>query len=312
MIISIFAIQKGLLRVVQVSLLGSVLSNQLLVCGCCFFFGGLHHSEQYFNPHIAALDSSLLLMAVLGLTVPSAFAATERMDCFVPCKANEIVSISHATALLLFSLYILLLFFQLKTHKHLMDAEKESIEEDEEEDAEEASMTLSFALGALGVTTILVALCSEFLVNSLEEVSATWGLSEVFIGLILLPIIGNAAEHATAVTVAMKGKMDLALGVALGSSVQIALCVVPALCLVGWFMNKPLTLDFHPFETIILVVSVLVVNSTVTNGMSTWLEGVMLIMSYCIIGIAYYFRQESNFLDGVTCICGEACCAPTP
>jgi len=93
---------------------------------------------------------------------------------------------------------------------------------------------------------------------------------------------------------------------------KIALCVVPALCLVGWFMNKPLTLDFHPFETIILVVSVLVVNSTVTNGMSTWLEGVMLIMSYCIIGIAYYFRQESNFLDGVTCICGEACCAPTP
>lgn len=222
MIISVFAIRKGLLRVVQVSLLGSVLSNQLLVTGCCFLFGGLYHSEQHFNPHIAAIDSSLLLMAVLGLTVPAAFSATEQMDCNVPCNANEIVAISHATAIMLFSLYLLLLFFQLKTHKHLMGHEKTLCEDDElEEEAEQASMTLGCAIGALCVTTILVAVCSEFLVNSLEEVSAKWGLSEVFIGLIMLPIIGNAAEHATAVTVAIKGKMDLALGVALGSSVQV-------------------------------------------------------------------------------------------
>merc|ERR1712107_565814 len=146
----------------------------------------------------------------------------------------------------------------------------------------------------LVIITILVSWCSELLVDSLEETAITWGISEVFVGLVLLPIIGNAAEHATAVTVAMKGKMDLALGVALGSSVQIALCVVPALCLVGWIVDSPLSLDFHMFETTVLIVSVLVVNSTVSMGLSTWLEGVMLIISYLIIAIAYFFRKEPS------------------
>ncbi|GBG25201.1 Vacuolar cation/proton exchanger 2 [Hondaea fermentalgiana] len=351
LIISIFAIQKGLLRVVQVSLLGSVLSNELLVTGCCFLFGGLYHSEQHFNAHIAAIDSSLLLMAVLGLSIPAAFSSTVRSDCLVPCQVDSIVTISHVTALMLFFLYGMLLVFQLKTHTHLMDVAHGAVgdgDEDEdddqgyvdddgaqgaavhnqdgnengksvlselegEQDPEEATMSLQGAIFMLGVTTVLVAICSELLVGSIEEVSVSWGLSEVFIGLILLPIIGNAAEHATAITVAIKGKMDLALGVALGSSVQIALCVVPALCVVGWIVDKPLTLDFHPFETVVLVVSVLVVTSTVRQGTSTWLEGIMLIISYCIIAVAYFYRKEppaSAILPEPSCICGEACCHP--
>ena len=239
----------------------------------------------------------------------------------MPCRVESIVPLSHATALFLFTLYGLLLLFQLKTHKHLMDGEvsdlvspeksfEEEEEAEEEDEAETPSMSLTSALVMLTITTLLVAVCSELLVGSLESVSATWGLSQAFIGLILLPIIGNAAEHSTAVTVAIKGKMDLALGVALGSSVQIALCVVPALCLVGWAMGKPLTLDFHIFETTVLIVSVLVGNSAVSNGSSTWLEGIMLIFSYCIIGLAYFFRSETQGPDeaSFSCVCGDPCC----
>mmetsp|Transcript_164 Transcript_164/g.246 ORF Transcript_164/g.246 Transcript_164/m.246 type:complete len:574 (-) Transcript_164:35-1756(-) len=344
LIISVFAIQRGLLRVVQVSLLGSVLSNELLVTGCCFLFGGWYYKEQHFNSHIASIDSSLLLMAVLGLSIPAAFKATASNDCAIPCRVDSIVAISHITAVLLFFLYGMLLVFQLKTHTHIMDVtgndihhqhgssnsnnpqnliqiqkskdtlmSKQSVvsELEDEQDPEEATMTLNAAILMLSIVTVLVAICSEMLVDSIEEVSRSWGLSEVFIGLILLPIIGNAAEHATAITVAMKGKMDLALGVALGSSIQIALCVVPALCMVGWVVDKPLTLDFHPFETIVLVVSVLVVTSAVRQGTSTWLEGIMLIISYCIIAIAYLYRKEppaSIVLTPPDCVCGEACC----
>jgi len=333
LIISIFAIQKGLLRVVQVSLLGSVLSNQLLVTGCCFLFGGLVHKEQHFNTHIAAIDSSLLLMAVLGLTIPAAFSSTSSGTCKVPCQVEGIIPISHMTALLLFFLYGMLLVFQLKTHTHIMGAAHDEMHHsmpepvllenfrstveldddccEDEQDPDEATMTLKAAIVNLSIITVLVAMCSEMLVGSIESVSKSWGLSEVFIGLILLPIIGNAAEHATAITVAVKGKMDLALGVALGSSVQIALCVVPALCLVGWAMDKPLTLDFHPFETIVLVVSVLIVNSAVRQGTSTWLEGIMLIISYIIIGFTYLYRKEPPSSEQSLlpeCICGEKCC----
>ena len=245
----------------------------------------------------------------------------------MPCRVDSIVPFSHATAIFLFTLYGLLLIFQLKTHKHLMDVENpaavvaatDSLEEEdgeeygeEEDEAETPLMSLTAALTMLTITTLFVAICSELLVGSLEAVSQTWGLSQAFIGLILLPIIGNAAEHSTAVTVAIKGKMDLALGVALGSSVQIALCVVPALCLAGWAMDKPLTLDFHIFETTVLIVSVLVGNSAVSSGSSTWLEGIMLIFSYCIIGLAYFFRSESQEPNdiAIACVCGEPCCFP--
>ncbi len=339
LILSIFAIQRGLLRVVQVSLLGSVLSNQLLVTGCCFLFGGLYHREQHFSAHIAAIDSSLLLMAVLGLTIPAAFSATMKSDCAVPCRVDSIITISHATALLLFFLYGMLLLFQLVTHTHIMDGDngvdQRRIEEEGEEESskpsklhvtfshhssanedegerdeqseEDATLSQRAAIIFLLVVTFFVSWCSELLVGSIEAFAASFQLTETFIAMTLIPVIGNAAEHASSVSVAMKGKMDLALGVALGSSIQIALCVVPALCLVGWIVDSPLTLDFHLFETVVLVVSVLVVSSTVSMGTSTWLEGIMLIISYFIISIAYYYRIEPPG-ETPSCACGEPCC----
>eukprot|EP00240_Pyramimonas_obovata_P006700 CAMPEP_0118952548 /NCGR_PEP_ID=MMETSP1169-20130426/55047_1 /TAXON_ID=36882 /ORGANISM="Pyramimonas obovata, Strain CCMP722" /LENGTH=172 /DNA_ID=CAMNT_0006899835 /DNA_START=30 /DNA_END=548 /DNA_ORIENTATION=+ len=168
-------------------------------------------------------------------------------------------------------------------------------------------MTMPVAILGLIGSTLMVSLCSEYLVGAIEGVSDTWGLSDVFIGLILLPIVGNAAEHMTAVTVAMKGKMDLAIGVALGSSIQIGLGVIPAVTLAAWCFGTPLTLDFHPFETVVLVVSVLVVNGTIVDSASTWLEGAMLLASYIIIAIIYLYR-EGDGEDRLSCICGQPCC----
>jgi len=351
LIISVLAIQKGMLRVTQVSLLGSILSNELLVLGFCFFCGGLIHSEQHFSAKAASINSSLLILLILGLSIPAAYTAVVKSTsvtpsgflCNRPCEVANLEDISHITALLLFSIYWMMLYFQLKTHKSLMEGKEsppsprvspapqqpgyigdllrateameaeqaaaaaaEQQEEEEEDEAPEVSLTV--AVAGLVISTLLVALCSEFLVDAIEGVANAWNLSELFIGLILLPIVGNAAEHMTAVTVAMKGKMDLALGVALGSSIQIGLCVIPAVTIAGWAAGQPLTLDFHPFETIVLVMAVLVVTCTLSDGNSTWLEGAMLLVSYIIIAVVYLYREDPPEPAG-GCICGMECCA---
>lgn len=317
LIISIFAISNDLLRVTQVSLLGSILSNQLLVTGFCFFCGGLNYSEQSFNVKTASIESSLLLLVVFAMAIPAVYNSTtggeyNGVPCNSLCRAPHIVEISRFLSIIMLIVYGMLLVFQLKTHKYLQDEEAKKANdgddgeiEEGEDDVEEPQMTLTVALTGLTVSTGFIALSSEYLVDSIEGVTASLGISEVFIGLILLPIVGNAAEHMTAVTVAMKGKMDLALGVAIGSSLQIALCVLPLCVLLGWSLGKELTLDFHPFETTVLVVSVLVVVGTLSDSTSTWLEGAVLLCSYLIIGVVYYFRVEELYDD---CDCGDSCC----
>jgi len=212
-------------------------------------------------------------------------------------------------------IYGLYLVFQLKTHAryfktnnnnpifvHTNSMEYESLsqqrrveeegnnneEEEEEGDPEEATVSLLFAIILLIVVTLLISICAEYLVDSIEGISQNWNLSPSFVGLILLPIVGNAAEHLTAVTVALKNKMDLAIGVALGSSMQIALMVIPFLVIVGWIINVELTLVFNLFETVVIFVSVLIVNQLIDDGKSNWLEGAMLMSAYCIIAIAYW------------------------
>jgi len=181
-------------------------------------------------------------------------------------------------------IYGLFLFFQLKTHKEFY-ADKE---EDGSEEEEEAQMTLPVAICMLAVITGFVAICSEFLVASLEDVTVVWGISETFAGMILLPIVGNAAEHLTAVTVAMKNKLDLSIGVAVGSSQQIAMMVVPLLVILGWIMDQPMTLYFDTFETAVLFMTVIVVHALIMDGESNWLEGAMLLGVYAILGIAFF------------------------
>ncbi|KAF9358159.1 hypothetical protein BGX26_002376 [Mortierella sp. AD094] len=278
LILSIMALKEGKIEVVKASLLGSVLSNMLLVLGFCFVFGGLKFEAQTFNQTAAQTSASLLSLSCLSLLIPAAFHATAATG--LDQTAN-IQHLSYGTSIVLLVVYILYLVFQLKTHTHLY-----ATDNDEEE---EPVLPIWLGIALLLVITVIVALCAEFLVGSIDGLAQSWHLSPIFIGLILLPIVGNAAEHVTAVSVAMKNKMDLAIGVAIGSSMQIALFVTPLMVIVGWIIGQNMTLFFNNFETCILFVSVLIVNYLIQDGESNWLEGVMLLSTYVIIAIAIFF-----------------------
>jgi Ca2+:H+ antiporter len=196
------------------------------------------------------------------------------------------LQLSRGTAIILLILYVLYLIFQLKTHASLFDAENQTTN-DEDGHAEEPQMSPWAAALVLVVVTVAVAICAEYLVDSIDSIVATAHISKTFIGLILLPIVGNAAEHVTAVVVALKDKMDLALGVAIGSSMQIALLVTPFLVILGWIIDQPMTLHFETFETVVFFVSVIVVTYVIQDGKSNYLEGAMLLGLYIIIALAF-------------------------
>jgi Ca2+:H+ antiporter len=237
-----------------------------------------------FNQTVASTMSSLMAVASASLIIPAtlyaALQSSEKKE-----TDDHILVLSHGTAVILLILYILYLFFQLKSHASLFDEEQL-----EGEDAEEEEHILPpVAAGvALVVVTILVAVCAEYLVGSIDTIVQRAHISETFVGLILLPIVGNAAEHVTAVIVAYKNKMDLAVNVAIGSSLQIALFVTPFMVIIGWIINKPMTLHFEGFETVIFFLSVLVVNYLIQDGRSNYLEGAMCIGTYFIIAVAFY------------------------
>jgi Ca2+:H+ antiporter len=307
-IISIFALKAGLIRVVQSSLIGSILSNLLLVLGMCFLAGGLYFPDLTFNQTAAQTATGLLFISVLGIMMPAALKAQIESDEAKKAAAllNENITaiqnvtgesedqwshtlsvetrlliLSRGTALVMLAIYGLFLFFQLKTHKKLYESP-------EEEEEEEKGMTWPAALFTLAGITVLVAVCSEYLVDSIDGITHAWGISETFAGMILLPIVGNAAEHLTAVTVSIKGKIDLAIGVAVGSSQQIAMMVTPLMVILGWIIGQPMSLYFEIFETAVLFMTVILVFALVLDGSSNWLEGSMLIGVYFILGIAFY------------------------
>ncbi|KAL1920886.1 uncharacterized protein VTP21DRAFT_11521 [Calcarisporiella thermophila] len=287
LIIAIIALQKGLISVVQASMLGSILSNLLLVLGLSFFAGGLFYKEQSFNETAAQTSASMMALALSSLMLPAAYKYA------IPNQKRgemeeQILGISHATAILLLIIYIGYLYFQLKTHSHLY------VSEGDEEEAAEPEMSLGVGLAALMVTTIFVALCGENLVGAIEGIVEQWHISATFVGLILLPIVGNAAEHLTAVTVAMKDKMDLTIGIALGSSLQIALFATPLMVVIGWIIGQPMTLCFDIYSTCVLFISVLVVNYLINDGKSNWLEGAQLMVAYSIVAVTYYYYPDTN------------------
>jgi len=191
------------------------------------------------------------------------------------------LAISRGASFTLALLYVFYLIFQLKTHPEEFAAESGDEEEVESE------MSIGCAILMLSVVTVIVAVCSELLVGTIEEVTEKWNLSRAFVGVVLLPIVGNAAEHATAVTVAYKDKMDLSLGVALGSSTQIALLVVPVCVMSGWIIGVPMDLNFKPVATGILLLTVLIVCGLTSDGQSNWMEGVMLLAAYFLIAVTF-------------------------
>ena len=270
-------------------MLGSILSNILLVLGCCFIASGVRRTESRFNETVASTMASLMAVAATSLIIPATLYASLKGS--AADSEDNILILSHGTAIIMLILYCLYLFFQLKSHAHLFDAEQQQEGDDEEADEPQILNPIAATI-CLILVTLLVAVCAEYLVDSIDAIVDSLHISKTFIGLILLPIVGNAAEHVTACVVAYKDKMDLAIGVAIGSSMQIALFVTPFLVILGWIMDKPMTLHFQGFETVVFFLSVLVVNYLIGDGKSNYLEGCMCLGTYIIIALAFYVYPD--------------------
>ncbi|EKV03716.1 calcium/proton exchanger Cax [Leptolyngbya sp. PCC 7375] len=283
LIIALIALNAGLINVVKSSITGSIIGNLLLVMGLSMLLGGIKFKEQDFQPVIARMNASSMNLAVIAILLPTA------VDFTSPSITEPTLQrLSVAVAIVLILVYGLTLLFSMKTHAYLYDVG--TAEEEGAAEEHHATPNLPLWIGVLLAATLVVAIESEWLVGSLEVATKQLGLSELFTGVILLPIIGNAAEHATAVTVALKNKMDLSLSVAVGSSMQIALFVAPVLVIAGWLMGQPMDLDFNNFQLIAVAVSILIANSISSDGSSNWLEGTLLLATYTIIGLAFFFH----------------------
>jgi len=279
LIIALVAMREGLHDVVKASLTGSIIGNILLVLGVAMFAGGLKYERQKFNQTASGMGASLLLLAAVGLIIPALFHFTAA-DRGVAIERELSLTIS----VVLFAIYVASLLFTLKTHRHLYAGEAHSAA-----DLGEQPWTRGVSITVLTVVTSLVALMSEMLVGALEPAAHQLGLTQVFVGVILVALVGNAAEHSTAVMVAVKNKMDLAYGIAVGSSLQIALLVAPVLVFASYLFGAPLDLIFTPFEVAAVTISVLSVGLVALDGESNWMEGVMLVGVYLMLAIAFFF-----------------------
>ena len=264
-----------MIGLVQASLIGSILGNLLLVMGLAFLWGGINYSEQKFSDSQVSSNGSLMLLAMIVLIIPTVFNST------VGGTEGEegVEQLSHIAAIVLLLLYGLFLYFQFKSHVDLFATETHH--------HEAPQMTKKDAIILLVVATILVSWMAEILVHSVEYAADDMGLPHLFIGVILLPLFGNAAEHFTAVVVAGKDKMDLSFAISMGSSTQIAVFVAPVMILVAWAMNVPLTFEFGMLETVAAFLSVLIVNVIAADGKSNWLEGALLLGTYIVLGAAF-------------------------
>jgi Ca2+:H+ antiporter len=272
--------------VVKASLTGSILGNILLVFGASAVAGGLKFRHQKFNRTAAAMSATLMALSAIGLLVPAVFHWVTRGTSGAAEK-----NISLEISIVLFVTYILNLVFALGTHKELYRGNEEHREGVGGFRPRTASLVL---IGA----TALVAWMSELLVHAVEPASKALGLTEVFVGVIAVAIIGNAAEHSTAVLMAMKNQMDLAYHIAVGSSMQIALFVAPVLVFVSYALGSPMDLLFTTFEVIAVAVAVAIVSLVAADGESNWMEGVLLLAVYLIFAIAFFFLPSTNPVPG--------------
>ncbi len=285
LIIAILALRKGLYPVVKASLTGSIIGNILLVLGAAAVAGGLRHTEQKFNETAARAQSTLLLLAAIGFIMPAAFHYLVG-----PGERVREHDLSLQISLVLLVAYGAHLLFSLGTHKKLFEGESEP---EAGETGEHWSLRNSLLV--LVGATALTAWVSEILVGSVEEAAAAFGMTNVFVGVIVVAVIGNAAEHSTAVMMAMKNRMELSMGIAIGSSLQIALFVGPLLVILSHFIGaRPMDLLFTPAEVLAVVVSVLITGQIVSDGRSNWLEGVLLLAVYLILAMVFYFLPETS------------------
>mmetsp|Transcript_54727 Transcript_54727/g.123188 ORF Transcript_54727/g.123188 Transcript_54727/m.123188 type:complete len:475 (-) Transcript_54727:171-1595(-) len=305
LVICFFALQEGLVRVVQMSMLGSVLSNLLLVLGSAFLVGGTRHKEQRFNKVAAVTNSGLLIVSVLALSLPSVLDATHTgMEGIRRVPQNATAGSSWLTArgslseegeggdaplwlsriisALLLVLYALMLLFQLQTHTYLFEGASD------DEDDEPPILGFWGGVFWLAFITAFISSLSDMIVDTIEGASASLNVPIIFMSGILVPIVGNAAEHAAALIFAWRNKMEICLGSAMGSAVQISVLVIPLCVMMGWAMGTRMTLNFHIFETCTLLIASMGCSFTLMDGRSHWLKGVILVFSYFMIAAAFW------------------------
>ena len=287
LIIALFALGQGLQEVVKASIVGSIIGNMLLVLGAAMLAGGIGQDKQHFSRTSASIQTTMLMLASGALIMPAIFELVEGKG--LPQPGSEathyggtVEHLSLAVAVVLIVTYVIGLFFSLKTHRDLFNPEYE--------DEDTWGWSTRTSVIALAIAGVLVGVMSEVLVGSITEASESIGLSEFFIGVIVVAIVGNAAEHWVAVLVATKDKMDLAVNIAVGSSAQVALFVAPVLVIASYFIGSyPLALVFNGFELGAILLAILVGNHVTADGESTWFEGVQLLAVYFVFALAFYF-----------------------
>jgi Ca2+:H+ antiporter len=285
LIIAGIALSKGLINVVKASITGSIIGNVLLVLGLSILFGGVKYKEQYFNRVGARTSVVSLSLAAIGLIIPTLFHLTAHAS---PAGWSPLIEqkLSLGIAVVLFLTYFCVLGFSLRTHKYFFQCG----EEDVVEDARQWSRGKGILI--LLISTAVVALLSEFLVGTIESVRHSVGVTEVFVGVIVVAIVGNAAEHSTAIVMAVKNKMNLSVGIAIGSSLQIALFVAPVLVFLSYLFGRPMNLEFTIPEIFAVVASVYILFQISGDGETNWIEGIQLLSVYVILGILFFYLPE--------------------
>ena len=286
LIIALVALKAGLVDIVKASITGTIISNLLLVMGLSMFLGGLRYKEQDFKSVVARVNGSSMTLAVTALILPTMVIYTS-----TGVEETAIRNLSVTVGVVLIVVYALTLVFSLKTHSYLYDVGLVDLEGAPLATVETAHKpNLWLWVGVLLASTVGVAFESEIFVGVVEEATKGLGLTPLFTGVILLPLVGGAAEYVTAVSVALKNNMDLSVSVAMGSSLLVALFMAPLLVLVGQAIGQPMDLDFNPFEVVAVAVAVTVANLISLDGRSNWLEGTLLLATYTVLGLAFYFH----------------------
>ena len=300
-IIAIVAINAGLIDLVKASITGAILGNILLIFGLSILAGGIRYKEQYFSQENVGLQSSMLFLAIIGLAIPTILVNTLNADGTNTSIENQsnIQLLSDILAFLLLAIYIAGIIFTFFTHKHLFltqsqfDHKKDQKEEGRVKEEGHSSSTTSWSKRKsfvfLGLSMAGVIAISEILVGSVEVTAKQFGFGELFVGAIIIGIVGNAAEHSSAIVLARKGKIELSIGIAAGSGTQIALFVVPILVIAGILMNQPFSLVFTLFELVTIFLAAIILNLISRDGKSNWFEGILLTFVYVIIAIGFFF-----------------------
>ncbi|CAD6231252.1 unnamed protein product [Miscanthus lutarioriparius] len=294
LIVALFALMEGKIEVVKCSLLGSVLSNLLLVLGTSLFCGGVVNlgSDQLYDRTQADVSTGLLILGVLCQSLPLMLRYAVSAGEHSVAADTTGLDLSRACSIVMLLAYVAYLFFQLKTHAQLFEPQEVADDDGEAEEDEQAVIGFASGLFWLAFKTVLIAILSEYVVGTIEPTSKSWGLSVSFISIILLPIVGNAAEHAGAIIFALKNKLDITLGVALGSATQISMFVVPLSVIVAWIAGIQMDLDFKLLETGSLFVSVIVTAFTLQDGSSHYLKGILLLLCYIVIGACFFVTRQ--------------------